>query len=85
MKNYLLFGGSTYYAEGGVNDLIDAFESLDDAIFEGERLANNAKPSLSIDWWHIFSIKDGVMVKRSTERPYGSEGLISNFIPKDLA
>ena len=85
MKNYLLFGGSTYYANGGVNDLIDAFDSIDDAIFEGERLANNVKSSLSIDWWHIFSIKDCLMLKRSIQQPFGSLDLISNFIPKDLA
>lgn len=50
MRRYLLFAGSSYYPEGGTNDLVadsDNFMSLRDYAIEREK-------GMTFDWWEIL-------------------------------
>jgi hypothetical protein len=49
MKNYALFAGSNYYPAGGIHDLVDCFETLEDAIDATAQRADD-------DWWHIVNV-----------------------------
>lgn len=58
---YLLFGGSTYYPQGGACDFLLASDTADELLqIVVERSKNNssAKHMLPsrLDWWHIFDV-----------------------------
>ena len=73
MKNYLLFAGATYYAAGGVHDLRDSFELLEDAKAEG--IAAVDGEDANDDWWHVYSIEDGRIVAGSECQALGAGAL----------
>ncbi len=52
MKRYLLFAGDDYYPQGGINDLVDFFDTVELAKEKAERIVeiNN------YDWYHIYDI-----------------------------
>jgi len=45
MKQYLLFAGCSYYAEGGWTDFQADYDTFPEAKEAGERTA--------ADWWHV--------------------------------
>ena len=63
MKNYLLFAGEDYYPDGGFKDFLGDFDSIDDAKLFLETNPKTNPTGLSIDWWHIFSLKDARIVE----------------------
>ena len=66
---YWLFGGSTYYASGGIHDVIFRFGSLDDAIAYAKAWENYRE---NREWWHIVDTLTGELVAESDCRPYGA-------------
>lgn len=52
MKRYLLFAGSSYYASGGILDLVTASDSFDDCI--KALTPEQADVENNYDWWHIY-------------------------------
>ena len=54
---FLLFGGQTYYAEGGWNDYQGSYFTADEAITKGESLMDN-----SIEWFHVVDLDLGELV-----------------------
>jgi hypothetical protein len=51
---FFLFAGEQYYPSGGMNDFIDQFDNIDDAIGVGR--------SGKYDWYNIASLQDGKLV-----------------------
>lgn len=49
MKRYLLFGGSTYYPEGGWADFRGAFDSIEEAVDYVLTLSKYYR-----EWWHVI-------------------------------
>ena len=47
LKRYLLFQGETYYPDGGWNDFIGSYDSIEEA--ENVLINKDAK----FTWWHI--------------------------------
>lgn len=60
MKPYLLFAGCDYYPDGGVGDLIAAFETAEEAEEWG---AHNR-----YDWWQVVRHVDMEVVAKSGDR-----------------
>ena len=46
MKKFLLFVGDAYYPEGGWNDFVDSFDSVEEA---KEKIPEDC------DWWHVIN------------------------------
>ena len=51
---FFLFAGEHYYPSGGMNDFIDQFDNIDDAIGTAD--------SGKYDWYNIASLQDGKLV-----------------------
>jgi hypothetical protein len=50
MITHVLFAGDSYYPSGGWNDVIEKFESCDEAI-NAMRASNK-----EFDWWHLVDL-----------------------------
>jgi hypothetical protein len=66
MKRYWLFGGESYYARGGMRDLIGSY----DTEAEAKAAFDSAKANGAIDlrgtdigWWQIFDSVEGKVVE----------------------
>lgn len=55
MKKYLLFAGDNYYPGGGMYDLIDSFDTIEEAIIKAKEQRPYADSSgyQCYDWYHI--------------------------------
>jgi hypothetical protein len=87
MKRYLVFAGECYYACGGANDFIAAFEDLDEAtkrakweetenergIPEEEKKESDWPPRRPNEWSHVFDLLTQKVVYRSQSHPHGGE------------
>jgi hypothetical protein len=51
---FFLFAGDQYYPSGGMNDFIDQFDNIDDAI----GIARSGK----YDWYNIATVQNGELV-----------------------
>lgn len=65
MKRYALFAGRTYYPEGGWDDLVDTFDSADEAWERVRRdnrtaVARHALPPYQ--WHHVVDLTTGERV-----------------------
>lgn len=49
MKRYMLFAGHDYYPKGGMDDLVDSFDTMSEAI---QHVQN-------VDWWHVLDTQRG--------------------------
>lgn len=74
MKRYWVFGGEQYYADGGMYDFRQSFETLEQA----EQHATELYANEAIEWWHVFDSVDGVIVAESESKPY-SKGVFPEF------
>jgi len=61
---YFLFGGDTYYAEGGAHDFIGYGKKLDDLFDSAKRL--------DVDWFHILDTETLKIVCASKEQAHGA-------------
>lgn len=53
MERYLLFAGNMYYPYGGWNDLVDSYETIEDAVeFAKEK---------NFEWWHVVDPSFGIV------------------------
>lgn len=59
-RQYLVFGGRTYYPNGGWHDFRGRFDSL----VEAERAA----AATGDDWWHIVDAETGEFVASSVPK-----------------
>jgi hypothetical protein len=90
---FLIFGGTQYYSNGGVNDLIENHNDKSCAIQRAIELlgmnatTRKAKPENSdwdddetheIEWTQVYSVESMEVVYKSKSKPYGeSDGIIS--------
>ena len=51
MKRYMLFCGDNYYPDGGIDDLVHIFDTIEEAKY--------VISCIYVDWAHIFDIKTG--------------------------
>lgn len=65
MKKYGLFGGDFYYAQGGMNDFRGSFDTLDEAVSEGENMLT--------DWFHVYDMETLKRVAQSEYAPFGGD------------
>lgn len=56
---YMLFAGDTYYAKGGVHDLVNRSDSLPNLKIATETFNE------VYDWWHIYDTWEGCIVTGS--------------------
>ncbi len=67
MKRYILFAGCNYYPDGGWDDMVKDFDSMEDAIewasnpknIPGEILKQSRE-----GWWHLVDIDAGEKVTK---------------------
>ena len=57
-KPFLAFCGAHYYPNGGWGDVVDYFDTVEDA------LAALLNSRLETDWWHIVDIRTGQIVRK---------------------
>lgn len=64
---YLLFAGDTYYPNGGLEDFIDRFETIEEAKIEALKSHNYSDMSGTwiFDWWHIVDVNTLTIVATS--------------------
>lgn len=70
---YVLFGGDTYYAQGGIHDYLGESESLD-SLKDSEVLKNWGRRD-GLDWWHIYDIQERRIVAGTTQQAHGAPDL----------
>ena len=58
MKRYWLFGGNSYYPNGGMGDFRGSFDSREEAIEAGKAI----KVSHS-NWYHVFDSQENEIAK----------------------
>ena len=64
---YLVFSGATYYACGGFNDFVGAFELLKYAMLCGEKCAGD------YNWYHVVDAEDNFkIVAKSEQQAHGN-------------
>jgi hypothetical protein len=56
VKRYLLFAGSTYYPDGGAEDFVGDFDSIERSEFKAFEHDKNTDRRL--DWWHVFDTQE---------------------------
>lgn len=60
---FLLFGGRTYYADGGWNDYQGSFETAEQAIIEGKSLMKQMEHDVfDVEWFHVVDFETGDIV-----------------------
>jgi hypothetical protein len=66
MKNYLVFIGEHYYPNGGMEDFIEHFDTLDEA---KQHIEDYIECHVNLDkcdfWYHVYSIEDKAIVYKS--------------------
>lgn len=83
MKRYLLFGGTVYYASGGMHDFISDHDILDEARNKGKQLIDEgyrqkvcpfgqSHVGTEIQWCHVFDSLTNSIVMQSDHKPYYS-------------
>jgi hypothetical protein len=68
---YLMFGGETYYAKGGFNDLIGLGDSVDGLIY--------SDGVSDLDWWHVVDTETNEIVAGTESQAHGA-----NDIPVEI-
>lgn len=63
MKRFWLFAGECYYAKGGLNDFVDWFDSLEEALASFEKTDD--------EWYQVMDINCHQCVARSSCLPHG--------------
>ncbi len=73
MKRFLLFGSDEcHYATGGANDFVDDFDTLNEAVIEGNvRYQSPIRSPIYLDWFHVFDSAKREIVFKSQAKPYG--------------
>ena len=72
MKRYLLFAGEAYYPNGGIEDFIGAFDTVQEAEVEAQfRYPSNlyytaGRPKY--DWWQVVDREDMQMFSGGTNQ-----------------
>lgn len=67
-KPYILFGGDCYYPNGGYNDYIGTFDTIERATVDALNRYGNGKGGTWHDrWWHIVDVTRGVIVLTDIE------------------
>ena len=77
-KRYWLFGGEFYYATGGIHDRQGMYDTIAEAVAEGQRQLCSAWSSVLYDvheWWHVVDSTTGAIVAGSTLQAYGADDL----------
>lgn len=76
MKRFWLFGGCTYYAEGGLHDFKETFATVGEAVeFATALPEQGAHPmASSIEWWHVWDAQEMVIVKHSRYQAHDAGG-----------
>jgi len=65
-KRYALFAGDNYYPTGGIRDLINFYETVEEAKAEAMREAKNVFRSVYIyDWAHVYDMETREKVAES--------------------
>jgi hypothetical protein len=73
MKQYLIFGGGCYYANGGFNDLVTDADTKEEALTIATDLVEKHKGDYNtFDWWQIVDTTTRQIVERSKQGPTGS-------------
>lgn len=67
-KRFLLIGGATYYAEGGMNDFDSSHSTIEAAEEEGER---RCREQVEFEWWHVFDCDERKCVADNGPPAYG--------------
>jgi hypothetical protein len=66
MKNYLVFIGEHYYPNGGMEDFIEHFDTIDEA---KQCIEDYIECHVNLDksdfWYHVYSIEDKAIVYKS--------------------
>lgn len=88
---YLIFGGESYYASGGANDLIEAHDDKSCAIQRAIELLGmyaieyespiddewDNDEGCKIEWTQVYSVESGEVIYKSDGVPHGeSNGII---------
>ncbi len=69
MKRYWLFGGDSYYPNGGMGDFRGSFDSREEAIKAGAAIREG-----SDSWYHVFDSQDNTIIKeRETVRGFDND------------
>lgn len=80
MKRYLVFGGMTNYAQGGINDCVEGFDTKYEAVSYAAACLARSDQSQKDDfeWWHVFDCVNHRTVAASKNQAYGADndGLI---------
>lgn len=73
MKRYLLFAGDTYYPAGGLGDLIDKFDTVEEARQDAlkARYFEDGSGTWYFDWYQIVDANTLTIVEHHQR---GSEG-----------
>lgn len=66
---YILFGGDSYYAQGGLLDLLSFHPTMDEAVREGIKLIETQEID-SVEWWHVWDAQACKVVGRSERQAY---------------
>lgn len=65
MKNFLLFGYNRFYPEGGFNDFIDDFNTLQGA---KDYITEHIKNDDRCDYYQIMDLRKKTLIKDVKER-----------------
>ena len=68
MKRYFAFYGSKYYANGGMNDFIGDFDSVDEcmsSIVNANKKERPNDPLKSWDWFQIWDSETKVFIENT--------------------
>lgn len=68
---YSLFGGLSYYPNGGMNDLIVSSNSLNELL--NNPILKQHNKATDIDWWHISDNTTNKIIRWSDTLPHKSE------------
>ena len=75
-EKHLLFGGTTYYASGGIHDFIEVFYSRIDAINAGLRqLGKPLEGKGRLEWFHVVHLDSQKIVGGTVEQALGAPNL----------
>lgn len=64
MKRYYVFGGSIYYAHGGMHDFKGSYVDLTLATDFAKKQGQ---------WWHIFDNQTGTIILKSAQQAWGED------------
>jgi len=71
-KRYMLFGGTTYYASGGVNDLIYKANTVEKLVGIASQMG---ELNHEFEWWHVFDTVWQKVVAGTAGQAYGAPDL----------